>query len=271
MKKVALFALCILLFCMLSSTTLVNAFYAGYTYTNYQAQVTPTTDGKWTSPDEWLDAMVPTNTPEAFAWREKWTYPEGTTIILHVLFEFFTDNTNSTDDYYQFCVDNTANGGATPQTDDIRIDWVGHSQSGLKVYRGTGTGWTEFTDYTWGTDLKIVETLDESPLNSEPHWIMELTMSRSKTEFSVSSSNYVPGIRLAVYDGDTPAQGVQAWPPTERDFPSDWGQENGKMEQIPETFSIIVVALLSSFAVAGVYLMRKNPKHSVLRAPNMGS
>jgi len=67
--------------------------------------------------------------------REKWAYPGSTTIILHVLIEFFTDSTNSPGDYYQFCIDNNANGGAAPQTDDIRIDWVGHSQSGLKVYR----------------------------------------------------------------------------------------------------------------------------------------
>ena len=220
MKKVALVALCIILFCMLSSTAFVNAYYAGYEYTNFQAQITPTTDGKWTSTDEWIDAMVPTNTPATFSWREKWTYP-GSTIYMHLLIEFFTDSTNSTGDYYQFCVDNTANGGAAPQTDDIRIDWVGHSRSGLKVYRGTGTGWAEFTSYTWGTDLEIVETFDSSPLNSEEHWIMELTMFRSKTEFDVSGSGYVPWIRIAVYDAENAPQGVQTWPPTGRDVPND--------------------------------------------------
>jgi hypothetical protein len=211
--------------------------------------------------------MVPTNTPAPFTWREKWTYPEST-IFMHLLIEFFTDNTNSTGDYYQFCVDNNANGGAAPQTDDIRIDWEGHSQSGLKVYRGTGTGWAEFTSYTWGTELEIVETLGTSPLNSEEHWIMELTMFRSKTEFSVSGSNYVPWIRIAVYDAENETQGVQAWPPTGRDVPNDWGQETGLMEQIPETFSVVAVVLLSSFAVAGVYLLRKYPKNQKYSALN---
>jgi len=115
-----------------------------------------------------------------------------------------------------------------------------------------------------------VETLGLSPFNSEEHWIMGLTMSRSKTEFDVSGSGYVPWIRIAVYDADNGTQGVQAWPPTGRDVPNDWGQETGTMEQIPESLSIVAVVLLSSFAVAGFYLLRKAPKpekYGALKGP----
>jgi hypothetical protein len=269
MKSAVLVALCIIILCSLSPLALVNAYYSGYANTNYLAITTPTEDGVWTTSDEWLDAAVPPSLPATFQWREKWTYPQD--IIEHFLIEFFTDNTNDTGDYYQICIDNTANGGANPQTDDIRIDWVGHSFSGLHLYKGTGSGWTAYTNFTWGTDLFVAESLSTSPLNSTAHWIMELSMDRSKADFDVSGAGYAPWIRLAVYDANNSAAGVQAWPPTSQDVPNDWGLETGIQSTIPESLTIAVVVVLSSIAaVAGFYLLRKHPKTEKHNAVKVG-
>jgi hypothetical protein len=263
MKRSVLVAFSIIVLCglLLLPTALVNAYYDDYETTNYQALTTPVTDGAWTSDTEWDDTAIPPNLPATFHWRQKWTMPSN--ILEHFLIEFFTDNTTDTGDYFQFCVDCNANGGNAPQTDDIRIDYVGHDVSGLTVYQGNGTGWEEFTDFTWPDEIHIQDSISSSPLDSNPHWIIELTMDRSKTEFDVSQSTpaYQPWIRVAVYDESNDTAGVQAWPPTSPDVPNDWGLETGVYASVPEPLTIAAVVLLSSVAVAiSFYFLRKRPK-----------
>ena len=260
MKQSVLVALSIIVLCGLTlPTALVYAYYSGYETTNFQAKETPVEDGSWTTDNEWDDAMTPPNLLATFHWRQKWTWPEN--IIEHFLIEFFTDNTNDTGDYFQLCIDNNANGGTAPQPDDIRIDWVGHDVAGLTVYQGNGTGWVEFTDFTWDVDIYIADSISSSPLNSTPHWIIELRMDRSKSEFDVSGAGYSPWIRLAVYDESNSEAGVQAWPPTSRDVPDDWGLETGTTENIPESLTIVTVVLLSSVAiVVSCHFLRRRLK-----------
>jgi len=240
-------------------TALVNAYYSGYATTNYQAMNANTEDGKWTTSTEWTDAATPPNLPPTLLVREKWTWPSD--ILEHFLIEFYADSTNDTGDYFQLCIDCQANGGSAPQTDDIRIDYVGHTLSGLTLYRGTGTGWAPFTSYTYGTDILIAETKTSSQMNSSLHWIIELMMDRSKAEFDISVAGYAPWIRFAVYDASNSALGVQAWPPTSRDVPNDWGLETGTIENIPEGITLMPVVLLSSVAVVvSFYFLRKRSK-----------
>ncbi|MDH5770314.1 MAG: hypothetical protein OEZ25_03390 [Candidatus Bathyarchaeota archaeon] len=260
MKQYVLVAFSIIVLCGLSlPIALVNAVYEGYETINYQAIEAPVEDGAWTTEDEWNDAMTPPNLPTTFHWRQKWTWPSN--IIEHFLIEFFTDNTNDAGDYFQLCVDNMADGGTTPQSDDIRIDWMGHDVSGLTIYQGNGTGWEVFTDFTWNVDIYITDSIGASPLESNPHWIIELQMDRSKSEFDVSGAGYQPGIRLAVYDESNSEAGVQAWPPTSRDVPNDWGLETGTTDNIPEPMTIVTVVLLSSVAiVVSSHFLRRRPK-----------
>jgi hypothetical protein len=257
MKRSLLVAFSVIILCgILLPTTLVNAYYEDYATTNYSAIEEPVVDGTWTTDDEWTDAMTPPNLPDNFLWREKWTMPGN--IIEYFLIEFFTDNTEDAGDYFQLCVDNLADGGDAPQPDDIKIEWVGHNE--LTIYQGDGTGWVEFTDYTWETDIYIVDSISSSPVNSTEHWIIELWMDRSKAEFDVSGANYMPLIRLAVYDESTDT--LAAWPPTSPDVPSDWGQETGTMENIPESLTFVTAALLSSVAVVvSCYLLHRRPKN----------
>ena len=258
MKRSLLVAFSVIVLCgILLPTTLVSAQYPDYVTTNYQALDEPVEDGTWTTDTEWDDAMTPPNLPDNFHWREKWTWPGD--IIEHFLIEFFIDGTDDSGDYFQLCFDNLADGGSAPQSDDIRIDWVGHDVSGLTIYQGDGSGWAVFTDYTWDTDIFIAESLSSSPLNSAEHWIIELWMDRSKPEFDVSGAGYMPLIRLAAYDESTDT--LAAWPPTSRDVPDDWGSEQGTTESIPESLTFVTAVLLSSVAiVVSCHFLRRRPK-----------
>ena len=242
---------------------LVSAQYAGYEINNYLAIEDPVEDGAWTTDTEWYDAAIPPNLPDNFQWRMEWTYPSG--ILEHFLIELCDDTTDDAGDYVQICFDPTANGGTAPQSDDFRIDWVGHDMSGLTIYQGDGSGWVVYTDYTWDSDIFVAESIDASPLNSTPHWIVEIRLNRSKAEFDTSGSGYNPFIRVAAYDESNSGAGVQAWPPTSQDSPSGWGTEHGLYETnpnpIPEPMTIMTIVLLSSVAVvAGSNFLRKRRK-----------
>jgi hypothetical protein len=261
MKRFVLAVLSVIALCsLLSLPAVVKSYYDGYANTNYAAIDTPVTDGSWTTSTEWDDAAVPPNLPPTFHWREKWTQPSN--IIQHFLVEFFTDNTNDTGDYFQLCYDCAADGGAAPQSDDMRIDWVGHDVSGLTIYQGNGTGWAVFTGWTYDEDIYVAESIGTSPLSSNAHWIIEFWINKSNPAFDISGSGYAPGIRVAVYDASNDTAGVQAWPPTEQDVPSDWGLETGTTETIPEPLTVAAVVFLSTIAVAvSFYFLRKRPKN----------
>ncbi|MEM3378805.1 MAG: hypothetical protein QW674_07680 [Candidatus Bathyarchaeia archaeon] len=57
-----------------------------------------------------------------------------------------------------------------------------HTLSGLSLYVDNGTGWIKFTNYTYGTDIKIAEALSLSSQNSNPHWIIEITINKSNPD-----------------------------------------------------------------------------------------
>ena len=257
MKRSLLVAFSVILLCgILLPTTLVNAFYGeGYETTNYLATEEPVVDGAWTTDTEWTDAMTPPNLDAAFLWRQKWVMAD--TVLQYFLIEFFTDNTDDAGDYFQICIDPLADGGSAPQADDIKVEWVGHNE--LTLYQGDGSGWVEYTDYTWETDVYVVDSLTSSPENGETHWVIEVMMNRGKAEFDTSGAGYVPGIRVAVYDEGT--ETLAAWPPTSADVPDDWGMETGLYENIPESLTFVTAALLSSVAVVvSCYLLRRRPK-----------
>ncbi|NLF87490.1 hypothetical protein GX563_01555 [Candidatus Bathyarchaeota archaeon] len=260
MKRTYLVTLSIALLCILSSTAFASAASAEYGFTNYQAITVPTTDGTHTT-GEWLaDSDVPPNLLTTFAFREKWSYPESK-IYLHVLIEFFTDNTNDAGDYYQVCYDCSADGGTAPKSDDVKIEWKGHSTAGYKIYTGTGTGWAAYTGAgaVLGTDVVIAESLSTSPLSSTTHWVVEMKIYRSGI-FDVSGAGYAPLVSLAVYDASNSAAGIQAWPSNSVDKPDNWAVETGTMDNIPESLTVLSVIALSTFAiVTGTVLLRKHP------------
>ncbi len=192
----------------------------GYIRYERATVVEPTIDGVWTSTNEWTEGE-PTMIGENVVFRSTYTLLGGEPIVCHSRFviEILNDDTNDAGDYWQICIDGYNTGGSAPQTDDFRIDIVGHTD--LVCYQGTGSGWTEITPDP--VDVVFADSISESPTSSTPHWILEISMLK---HHGVIQMDLVWGIRVAVYDESNSAAGVQAWPPTDRDVPNDWGVNN---------------------------------------------
>jgi len=253
MKKRWLVAFCLLTLCnlLVINAGTIKASEPGYVRIDYPTQVPPTIDGAWTSSDEWTDGEV-TMIGEDVAFRSTWdSATEG--VYTRFIVEFYSDNTTDAGDYWQMCTDYDASGGSAPGNDDFRIDIEGHNN--LTVYQGTGSGWTPITpdpsDITWANSLSA------SPTNSTPHWILEMEILKNA---GIVQLYMIWGLRLAVFDANSTA-GVLSWPPTSRDVPDGWGVQNFTSDPIPEGFSLGVVVLLSSAAVAvGFYCLRKRSR-----------
>lgn len=254
MKRVVLVAFCIILLCSLGlvmKTGTVSAPYQpGYEVTDYIAITTPTMDGNWTTTDEWNDTDVRqlNGTLDAI-FRLKYTMAtDYSWIDQYYLIEFFDDNTTDAGDYWQICYASATTfqgdpiGGTTPQTDCLMINFTGHS--GLALYKGDGTGWVAFTNYTEPDDIEIVDSISASPSNSTPHWIAEIKIEH--VHFGIQPNFW---IYVAAYDESNSDAGVQSWPPGSSDVPDDWGFMDAPGTQIPEALTIGVMVLLSSVSV----------------------
>jgi hypothetical protein len=253
MKRALFAAFCILALCglLLINIGTVKASEPGYERIDYMPDpdVTITIDGQWTSDDEWTlngeDTMIGTDV----TFKSVWTAISMTEVYDTFLVEFFSDNTTDTDDYWQMCINGDRSTETTPQTTDYRIDIVNHTD--LIVYQGTGLDWTEVTP---PASLEWADSLSASPTNSTPHWILEITF----LKLDLGAEAYWD-FRLVAYDANTTT--LTAWPPTVRDDPSRWGYQNYVTAVFPEVFSLGVVVLLSSVAVAvSFYCLRKRPK-----------
>ena len=260
MKRAFLVAFCILLLCGLllaMNAGTVIAAYAGYTTSSYQAAAAPTYDGVWTTSTEWNDGAQSTISANA-VFRNKWSAADDFSAVWeHFVIELLNDNTNDTGDYWQIIYDGTANGGTAPQSDDIRIDVVGHTNAGIKVYQGTGTGWNQITPSAG--QVQMSNSISSSPTSSTAHWVVEIRI--EKLSLALQQD---PWIRVAAYDASNSAAGVQAWPPTSQDVPSNYGVNTAVLGPIPEGLSLGVVVLLSSFIVlVGSYYFRKRSKQEI--------
>jgi len=252
MKRALFAAFCILALCslLLVNTKTIKAAESGYTRTDYNPDTVPLViDGQWTSTDEWTQKGENTTIGADVTFKSVWAMISTNIVNDTFLVEFFSDNTTDAGDYWQMCIDGDYSGGTAPQTTDYRIDIVGHTT--LTVYQGTGSDWTVVTP---PASLEWANSLSDSPTNSTPHWILEMTF--HKLDLGAGPTwNF----RLAAYDENTTT--LAAWPPTPRDEPNRWGVQNYTSGLIPEGFSLSVVVLLSSVAVAvSFYFLRKRPK-----------
>jgi len=256
--SVALFVILLCSLFLLIGTGTVIGSYPGYSHLTYTLLTPVTFDAKWTTPDEWSDTTLTTfgNTSNAI-FRSKWELASLDPIAVnqYIIVEILNDNTNDSGDYWQFCFDGDESGGTAPQSGDLRIDIMGHTN--LTAYAGSGTGWTSTsapTAFQWNNSLNT------SPTSGTNHWICEIKI--DKVSFGIGADYW---LRIAYYDASNAAAGAQAWPPTSRDVPNDWGDIPYSSEAIPEGLSFGVVVLLSSVAVIiGSYYLRKRPKATIL-------
>jgi hypothetical protein len=256
MKRALVVTFCILMLgsLFLLNTGTIKASEPGYERVEHANGYAKTYDGAWTPSNEWedgLETVLATNV----TCRSTYTVVSFDPMLVttNTIIEILDDNTTDTGDYWQIIFDGQLNGGTTPQTDDYRIEIVGHTT--LMLYQGNGTGWSQITpvagEITWANSTSA------SPTNSKPHWILEISVSKSGS----IALTIIPGVRYAVYDESNGAAGVRAWPPTARDVPNGWGVLNYSDVVIPEGFSLGVVVLLSSVAVlVGFFWFRKRSK-----------
>ena len=252
-RTFAIFLICSLLLTINAATTLATE--EGYTRTEYPTVVTPIIDGTWTSPDEWTDGAQ-TNITDNVNFRSTWTMVSSDPIVVtsNFIVEILNDNTDDAGDYWQICIDGNVDGGTAPQSDDFKIDIIGHTD--ITVYQGTGTGWTEVTPAEG--DITYANSISESPTSSTPHWIAEFTFLKTSGVIQMGAEW---ALRVAVYDESNSVAGVQAWPPTPEDVPNRYGLNTYVSEPIPENLSFIVLALLSSVAIVVTTLVfRKRTK-----------
>ena len=237
MKKV----FSILMLCSLLLLAYVGTVYAaaeGYERISYPTQVISTVDGEWTSNDEWTDADN-TTIGDDVVMRSTWDMDAA--VMTRWIVEVFTDTTEDTGDYLEMCLDGDQSGGTAPQVGDYKFVITGLTD--LVWYEGTGTDWSEVT--LTEAEIEWDASLTDTPADSTAHLVYEFTIPKN-TE-TVQLSMYW-NFRLAVYD-ESGSAGVLAWPPTDADVPDEWGVESFSSDPIPEGFTFVVVALLSSVAV----------------------
>ena len=237
-------------FSMIMTIRNVEAAKPGYNINNYRLISTPVIDGNWTTADEWTDAEEKELDGSLTVYfRIKWGSVDST-VYQYILVDFINDTTDNATDAFSICIDGHHDDGSSPQTDDYRIDLVGHSFSGLHVYQGNGTGWEEISTYHWGTDLVIVNDISRSPASSTPHWIAEFKINSTWTDLL---NNFC--IRVAAYDAS--GGGNQVWPDSTSSVPNDWGATTTKFTQIPEFPSIILVLLMLIALTPTIYYFKK--------------
>jgi hypothetical protein len=254
-KRVLLAAFCILALCSLllaNAGTVKAATASGYERMDWPTVTLNTVDGQWTDIAEWNDTDY-TVIDDAVAFGSTWGSGD-LGVYTRWIVEFFNDTTDDAGDYFEMCLDGDNGGGTAPQTDSYRIYIEGHDT--LTMYQGDGSGWTSFTPLP--EDINWSATISATPNGTTPHWVLEIDILKSAGS---SLLGITWGVRVAVYDESDGT--LLVWPPdADRDVPDEWGTNGYSMDPwIPEGFSIVVVVLLSSAAVAvGFYFARKRPK-----------
>jgi len=251
--------LCVIAFCsfaVLATSLKVRAAKPGYSINNYLAITVPTIEGRWTNSTEWTDAEereLDGTLTVYFRLKYAWS---GSTVYQYILVDFLNDTTDDAGDSWSLCFDAHHDDGGSPQTDDYRISVIGHSFSGLHVYKGTGSGWAETSDYTWVSDLAIVNDINPSPHLSTPHWIAEF---RINSTWLSLLNNF--DLRVTAYDES--GGGNQVWPDSTSNVPNDWGETITKFTTIPEFPSAIILPLFMLATLLAVIAYRR--KRTTLR------
>lgn len=265
MKKSVLIAFAILALCslLLANAGTVNASEtSGYERFDYPVQTVATIDGEWNDIGEWSDTDYTTIGSDV-AFGSTWgsqTAGVYTTWIVEV----FNDTTDDTGDTLELCLDNNNDGGADlgGAGTYYRLVLEGDNAT-FTLYEGSASGWTPITPSADPADVTFATSVSASPNGTTPHRIWEIDILKSA---GTGLLGMYWGVRVATYDADDGT--LLVWPPdAERDVPDDWAFNNFSMDNwVPEGFSIAVVVLLSSTAVAvGFYCLRKRPKTAEIK------
>ena len=245
----------LMLCCLLLGTgAIVQASEPGYEVEEAYQTAEVTLDGAWGT-DEWEAGWLEWMDPDVSYTR--FVYKADSNIGYAP--EFLIDSIDTTDDpgdIWQICIGEEI-GGDAPQVGHNLIEIVGHET--LTVYEGDGTDWVELVGDTAVTWADSLTSDNPAPFDYE-HWCAEIIVDKTAIGGGPSWNGAPPiGLRVAMYDETEDTW--KAWPPqSERDVPEGWGLITGGAASIPESFSLVTVALLSSVAVAVIFYSRRNRK-----------
>lgn len=222
---------------------------------SWSTGVVPTIDGEWTTEDEWTTNGEITPIGEGATCRSSWDMVSMEEVYTRWLVEFFSDTTDDTEDYWEFCMDGDQSGGSAPAAGDFKFVITGHTD--LVWYEGDGSAWAEVE--LDETEIEWACSLSDSPTNGTAHWILEFNIPKNAGTVALGITW---NLRVAVYDASNAEAGELAWPEgSDGDDPSGWGMENYSSEVIPEGLTFGVMVLLSSAAVIGASIvLRKRSK-----------
>lgn len=226
---------------------------------------TPTIDGKWTTPEEWIDA--------AKTLIEKENHKANIFIkhnekYLFILLDFITDFTSSTFDQAGICLDTLDDRGALPQKDDYLFSLRG-AVNVLEAFHGTGIGnkpeeaWTSSLTPFNTTGSKGYEGTND-PDEQKPHRIYEFQIG---TQEFPENTHY--GFYVFLCDWHTNYSLIE-WPPNAGGnwskpampvatqvppSPQKWGTIRDHF--IPEKFDSALLFIAVAFAALTLKVKRK--------------
>jgi hypothetical protein len=260
MKRVLAIAFSLLMLCCLLLVGVTKASEPGYNVIEVYGGPEVTADGHWVTgewDEGWLEYVSNGSvTDDRFCY--KMDSSDGVTYYMSWLYDF-SDNTTDAGDIWQLYINGWPDADTTPDENCTKIEITGHTT--LTVYQGDGSGWVETPDIAdsiiWADNI----TVHDVPFNY-PHYCLEIKVDKlGLGEWGANPPTNGNGFMVTMYDASNPSQGVISWPPTDPDDPSGWGLIYTYATEIPEGFSVVLVVLLSSVAVAAaLYSVRKRPK-----------
>lgn len=242
LRRIIMIVTMLLAVLMLQSITSARA-YEGSQITSPVLSKTVTIDGKWTTPDEWSDAVVATmvygGTSPSVSNGTAYLYAKHDANNFYFLIDFVSATSlDAVNDAAAIQIDSLHNGGNTPQTDDRRFDST--YPSGGTMWVGTGTGWNRNNPLPSGVQMAM--SIGSSTNLAQPHEISEFQI-----PFSIfPGMQSVIGFAATAYTSSM----LSIWPHLYyRDIPNTWGELTISPNPVPEFASIWLVVAASILAV----------------------
>ena len=264
MKKVILAVLAVIAVCSLCLAGTVSAAKEGYGFSLFNGGDITSWDGKVDPATEWDDSfkdwLYDGWTQTTSFYRCKWGYSPA--ICENWLMEFLGDTTDDAGDWWEMSVDTSLAGGAAPQPENFKVNWT--TADGVKVWKGTGSGWTAFTEAVVGNggDVFAGTSISASPASATAHRIVEIYLDKGVSAGGPLAMALDNNARLAIHDAATGK--TVMWPPySDANQPDTYGAGITDISggTIPEGLTIGVMVLLSTGAViVSTRYFHKKPK-----------
>jgi hypothetical protein len=211
-----------------------------------------TIDGKWTTSEEWADALTVTLAKSISSSRNAtaYLYAKHDDSNFYFLVDFVSATSlNAAYDGAAITIDPLHNGGNGPQPDDRRFDstWTGGQMA-------VGTGAAE---WNWDNPLPQGVEIDMSVTNSS-----NLSQQHEVSEFKIPFSVFPElqdtiGFAAAAYAGSSTSFKLAIWPePHYRDIPNTWGELTVSSEPIPE-FELVPFVMVIGIVATLVILNKR--------------